>query len=71
MLILENNALAGVSVSLGTLILGMFWQYNRVSESGLHGRVVHRESSGYYGGPLLWKLLNQKGGETDVPDTKY
>ncbi|KAK5978144.1 hypothetical protein GCK32_000425 [Trichostrongylus colubriformis] len=66
---MKDNISLGISVGVATLVLGTFWQYARVSETGVHGRVGSAQTGGIWGGPTIWKGL--QWGDWKVPDTRY
>uniref|UniRef100_A0A8R1HSG1 Complex I-B14.7 n=1 Tax=Caenorhabditis japonica TaxID=281687 RepID=A0A8R1HSG1_CAEJA len=66
---MKSNAALGASAAVATAILGAFWQYQRHSETGLQGMVAQPQSSGIWGGPLLWQKFQL--GDADVPKTRY
>ncbi|KAK6057230.1 hypothetical protein COOONC_05252 [Cooperia oncophora] len=66
---MKDNIPLGISVGVTALVLGTFWQYNRVSEEGTHGLVGNPGSAGIWGGPLMWKAF--QWGDAKVPDTRY
>uniref|UniRef100_A0A8R1TIW4 Uncharacterized protein n=1 Tax=Onchocerca volvulus TaxID=6282 RepID=A0A8R1TIW4_ONCVO len=67
---MRDNFLAGFSMGFVVYIVGICWQYMRVSEWGLQNKVIHRKSGSFYGGPLVWKL-KWKGGEEEIPTKKW
>ncbi|CAB3404230.1 unnamed protein product [Caenorhabditis bovis] len=66
---MKSNIALGTSAAIFTAILGVFWQYQRHSETGLQGMVAQPTSSGIWGGPLLWQTFNV--GDAKVPDVRY
>ncbi|CAO4365374.1 unnamed protein product [Caenorhabditis nigoni] len=66
---MKSNVALGTSAAIFTAILGAFWQYQRHSETGLQGMTAHPQSSGIWGGPLLWQKMQL--GDADVPKTRY
>ncbi|VDL77312.1 unnamed protein product [Nippostrongylus brasiliensis] len=66
---MKDNIPLGITYALVSLVLGTFWQYNRVSEGGIHGLVSHPASAGLWGGPLIWKSL--QWGDAEVPQTRF
>uniref|UniRef100_A0A0M3HPH0 NADH dehydrogenase [ubiquinone] 1 alpha subcomplex subunit 11 n=1 Tax=Ascaris lumbricoides TaxID=6252 RepID=A0A0M3HPH0_ASCLU len=66
---MKHNFAIGLTAAVVTLVLGNFWQYARVSETGLQTMVAHQQSAGIWGGPLAWKWFQK--GDIEVPTTKY
>ncbi|CAD6199253.1 unnamed protein product [Caenorhabditis auriculariae] len=66
---MRSNVSLGITSAVLTTILGVFWQYQRVSETGLQGMTTHSDSAGIWGGPLLWKIFQH--GDRKVPNTHY
>lgn len=66
---MKNNFNIGLSVAMVSLVLGVFWQYQRWTNEGLQGMVIHQTVSGHQGGPLIWQWLQQ--GDHSVPTQKY
>ncbi|VDO61879.1 unnamed protein product [Heligmosomoides polygyrus] len=66
---MKDNIPLGLTVAVGSLVLGTFWQYSRVSESGIYGKVGQPTSAGIWGGPLIWKGF--QWGDHAVPDTRF
>uniref|UniRef100_A0A1I7T7F5 NADH dehydrogenase [ubiquinone] 1 alpha subcomplex subunit 11 n=1 Tax=Caenorhabditis tropicalis TaxID=1561998 RepID=A0A1I7T7F5_9PELO len=66
---MKSNIALGTSAAIFTAIIGAFWQYQRHSETGLQGMTAHPQSSGIWGGPLLWQKMQI--GDADVPTTRY
>uniref|UniRef100_A0A0M3JU76 Complex I-B14.7 n=1 Tax=Anisakis simplex TaxID=6269 RepID=A0A0M3JU76_ANISI len=66
---MKNNFAIGVTAAIVSLVLGNFWQYARVSETGLQTMTAHQQSAGIWGGPLAWKWFRK--GDVDVPNTQY
>ena len=65
----KDSLAKGTSVGLAALVLGIFWHYARVSESGLQGRLPSPTTAGIWGGPLASQLFQQ--GEKSVSKTVY
>lgn len=63
---LKDNIYLGTMTAGIVTALGLVWQYQRMSETGLLGRVVPQETSGFHAGPLGWQLLQY--GDAKVPN---
>ncbi|KJH47755.1 hypothetical protein DICVIV_06164 [Dictyocaulus viviparus] len=66
---MKDNIPLGFSIGLLSLILGSFWQYSRVQDLGMQGRVLHPATAGFWGGPLIWKGF--QWGDAEVPKTRF
>uniref|UniRef100_A0AC34QX94 Uncharacterized protein n=1 Tax=Panagrolaimus sp. JU765 TaxID=591449 RepID=A0AC34QX94_9BILA len=62
---LKDNIYLGSLAAGAVTILGLVWQYQRMSETGLLGRTGPSDTSGFHGGPLGWQLLQL--GDAEVP----
>ncbi|CAI4224177.1 unnamed protein product [Auanema sp. JU1783] len=65
----KDSLAIGVTAAILSTILGSFWQYARVSETGLQGKVHQPQSGGIWGGPLAWKLFQH--GDIAPPESKF
>uniref|UniRef100_A0A7E4VYD7 NADH dehydrogenase [ubiquinone] 1 alpha subcomplex subunit 11 n=1 Tax=Panagrellus redivivus TaxID=6233 RepID=A0A7E4VYD7_PANRE len=63
---IKNNLYLGFLAAATTTVLGLAWQYQRVSEYGLQGRTPPQSTAGFHGGPLGWQLTQQ--GDAAVPN---
>uniref|UniRef100_A0A914Z7N3 NADH-ubiquinone oxidoreductase subunit B14.7 n=1 Tax=Panagrolaimus superbus TaxID=310955 RepID=A0A914Z7N3_9BILA len=66
---IKNNIPVGIIVAFFATTLGVVWQYQRLSEHGLQGKILPQQVSGWHGGPLHWKYLMQ--GDVEVPKHVY
>lgn len=66
---IKDNFYMGTMAAIVATVLGLFWQYQRVSEFGLQGKSVPQMITGFHGGPLGWQLLQQ--GDVEVPERRY
>ncbi|CAI5440819.1 unnamed protein product [Caenorhabditis angaria] len=66
---MKSNIALGTSAAVFSAILGIFWQYQRHSETGLQGMVAQPQSSGIWGGPLVWKQF--RFGDQQIPEIRY
>ncbi|VDM47612.1 unnamed protein product [Toxocara canis] len=66
---MKHNFAIGLTAAVVSLVLGNFWQYARVSETGLQTMTAHQQSAGIWGGPLAWKWFRK--GDIEVPTTQY
>uniref|UniRef100_A0A0K0EKN6 NADH dehydrogenase [ubiquinone] 1 alpha subcomplex subunit 11 n=1 Tax=Strongyloides stercoralis TaxID=6248 RepID=A0A0K0EKN6_STRER len=66
---MKSNFSIGLTTAAVSLVLGVFWQYQRWSKDGLQGMVLHQSISGSQAGPLAWQLLDF--GDHEVPQQQY
>ena len=59
----------GLIVATITTLTGVAWQYQRMSDRGLHGKVAPQNVAGFHGGPHHWKMLMH--GDYKVPEHTF
>ncbi|KAJ1369932.1 hypothetical protein KIN20_031544 [Parelaphostrongylus tenuis] len=67
--LMKDNIPMGLIVGGASLVLGILWQYSRMSEEGIQGRTMQPTSAGMWGGPIIWKGF--QWGDAKVPETRY
>uniref|UniRef100_A0A1I7YZT7 Sideroflexin-4 n=1 Tax=Steinernema glaseri TaxID=37863 RepID=A0A1I7YZT7_9BILA len=66
---MKDNIALGVTSAVVSTVLGIFWQYIRISDTGLQSMVGNQAVGGTWGGPFVHKFLSQ--GDVEVPTTRY
>lgn len=65
----KHNLSLGITFFFVASLLGTFYHYARVSESGLQNRLGPNNFGGHWGGPQVWKFFQQ--GSQPVPEKNF